>query len=194
MLPQIMEARKAAPQSMGAKPRSPTDGGRHARQRVLSRMLRDADAALGNKERILAALADDTIAEGLIGRQRRHRRGVQGHDPRFSEFGATDEECDLSGVEIAVIECDDLGAAQTGHGKESKQRLVGAPTQSLRRQELARGSQQLRNILLAIETGWTASIATRQEIRGGDFRPGVPQLAPLREASDHLAALMDRRR
>jgi hypothetical protein len=53
---------------------------------------------------------------------------VHGHEPRLAEFGATDEECGLSVIEIAVIERDDLGAAQPGHGEESKQRLVGAPT------------------------------------------------------------------
>src|SRR5262245_39364752 len=140
-MPQIVEARKAASQSMGTKAWSHADVGRHARKRVLGRSLRDADAALGDKERITEALADDPIPESLVGRQRLHRRGVHGHEPRFAEFGATDEECRLSVIEIAVIERDDLGATQPGHDEESKQRLVSAPTQPRRRWELSRGGK-----------------------------------------------------
>ena len=54
-VPQIVEARKAASQSMGAKARSHADVGRHARKRVLGRSLRDSDTALGDEERIIVA-------------------------------------------------------------------------------------------------------------------------------------------
>lgn len=166
---QIVEPRIAATQSMGTKPRSHTDVGRHARKRVLSRVLRDADAALGDQERIIETLPDDPISKGLIRRQRLHRRGVPGHDPRFAEFRATDEERGLVVIEIAVIEGDDLGAAQAGHGEESKQRLVGAPTQPVRRRQLARSGQQSWDVLFATEARRASSIATWKEVGGRDF-------------------------
>jgi hypothetical protein len=108
---QIVEARKAATQAMGAKSRSHADLGRHARECVLGSVLRDAYAALGDKERIIETAPDDPIPDGLIPSQRLHRRGVQGHESRFAEFGATDAERGLSVIEIAVIERDDLRAA-----------------------------------------------------------------------------------
>jgi hypothetical protein len=70
---QIVEPRIAASQPMGTKPRSHADLGRHARKRVLRSVLRDAYAALGDKERIIETLPDDPISDGLLRRQRLHR-------------------------------------------------------------------------------------------------------------------------
>jgi hypothetical protein len=114
---QIMEPGVAASQPMGTKPRSHADLGRHPRKGVLSSVLGDAEAALGDKERIIETMPDDLISDGLIRRQRLHRRGVQGHEPRFAEFGAADEKRCRSVIEIGIIERDHLGAAQPGHGE-----------------------------------------------------------------------------
>ena len=125
-------------QSMATKRRSQADLGRDARKRVLGSVLRDPHAALGDKEGVIVTVPDHPIADRLIGREGLHRGGVQGHEPRFAEFGATDEERGLSAVEIAFVEADHLGAPESGHREKSKQCRVGAPTQPLRRRQRAR--------------------------------------------------------
>src|SRR4051812_12286507 len=72
-MPEIMEARKAATVPVATKSWAHADLGGHPCKGVLGGVLRDADAALGDKQRLIEAVPDDSIPDGLIRHQPSYR-------------------------------------------------------------------------------------------------------------------------
>ncbi len=191
---QIAEPGIAAPQSMATKPRAHADVGRHARKGVLRRVLRDADAPLGDKKRVFETVPDDTISEGL-----------------YSTSTSIVEACTGTSRDLPNF----VRRTRSVASRSSRSRSLSATTSELRSPVTARspnsvsyvrprrpfadgscrgGGQEARQVLLARETRGTSSIATRQEVRRWDLRADVGELPPLGEAPDHLGAVMDGRR
>lgn len=127
---------EAVPEVVHARPgviarTSQPDLARQAPEDTMNILMQQSTTALGDKEVRATARSQMSITPLGVAEQGLTGRRVQGHEARLAELALSNRQHALVEVDVAALQADRFGQAQTRHRDQPEQAIVGPPAQAV---------------------------------------------------------------